>query len=169
MEIKEYSNEYEQEVIEMILNIQQKEFNVPVSIADQPDLLNVKDFYCNGLGNFWIALEEDRLIGSIALIDIQNGQSALRKMFVHKEFRGKEKAIGQRLLQFVIRWCREKKIREIYLGTFDKLIAAQRFYLKNGFTLIEQKDLPVLFPLMPVDNIFLKLIIHLNNTAYLND
>src|ERR1700733_770428 len=131
MEITLYSREYQQPVIDLILNIQQNEFGVPVTIADQPDLLNIENFYCKGNGNFWIAANNKNLIGTIALIDIGNRQSALRKMFVRKEYRGKDKGIGQQLLDHVINWCKQKGIDEIYLGTFDKLQAAQRFYLKN--------------------------------------
>ena len=157
MEISVYSRQYAQEVIDLILNIQQNEFGVPVTIADQPDLLNVENFYCKDKGNFWIATENKILIGSIALIDIGNRQSALRKMFVHKDYRGKEIKAGQQLLDFVIDWCKEKGIDEIYLGTFDKLVAAQRFYLKNGFVEIKKQSLPANFPVMPVDNMFFKL------------
>lgn len=157
MEIVVYRKEYEQEVISLILNIQQNEFGVPVTIADQPDLLDVQNFYCKDKGNFWIALEDEKLIGTIALIDIGNSQSALRKMFVQKDYRGKDKGTGQQLLDYVIAWCKEKAIDEIYLGTFDKLQAAQRFYLKNGFVEVAKKSLPVNFPLMQVDNMFFRL------------
>ena len=157
MEITAYRREYEQQVIDLILDIQQNEFGVPVTIADQPDLLDVNNFYCRDKGNFWIATEGEKLIGSIALIDIGNRQSALRKMFVHKDYRGKDKGTGQQLLDHVTGWCKQKGIDEIYLGTFDKLLAAQKFYLKNGFIEIEKQSLPASFPLVRVDNVFFKL------------
>ncbi|MEP6724218.1 MAG: GNAT family N-acetyltransferase [Bacteroidota bacterium] len=156
MEIEVYSKEYEQQVIDLILDIQQNEFGVPVTIADQPDLLNVENFYCKGKGNFWIATENKKLIGTIALIDIGNRQSALRKMFVHAAYRGKDKGKGQLLLDHVTNWCKEKGIDEIYLGTFDRLLAAQKFYLRNGFVEVEKQSLPHNFPLMQVDNMFFK-------------
>jgi putative acetyltransferase len=157
MQIEVYRKEYEQAVVELILTIQQKEFGVPVTIADQPDLLDVENFYCKDHGNFWIATENKKLIGSIALIDIGNRQSALRKMFVDKDYRGKDKGTGQQLLDHVISWCKQKGIEEIYLGTFDRLQAAQKFYLKNGFVEVEKQSLPASFPLMQVDNMFFRL------------
>jgi len=157
MQIDLYRKEYEQAVIELILNIQQNEFGVPVTIADQPDLLDVENFYRKGLGNFWIATENKQLTGTIALIDIGNRQSALRKMFVHKDHRGKEKGLGQQLLDHVTGWCRQTGIDEIYLGTFDKLVAAQKFYRKNGFVEVAKSSLPAPFPLMQVDNMFFAL------------
>jgi len=159
MQIAVYCKTDEQAVIDLILPIQQIEFGVPVTIADQPDLLDVENFYCRGAGNFWVIKDGNKLVGSIALIDIGNGQSALRKMFVQKEYRGKEKGLGQQLLDHVIAWCRSRGINEIFLGTFDRLEAAQQFYRKNGFELIPKHALPATFPLMQVDNRFFKLTI----------
>jgi len=35
--------------------------------------------------NFWVALHENVVVGTIGLINIGNGEGALRKMFVHKK------------------------------------------------------------------------------------
>ena len=113
MQIETYNKKYQQQVIELILNIQQNEFNVPVTIKDQPDLINIENFYYNKNGKFWIAIEGNKVIGTIALIDIDNKQSCLRKMFVHKDYRGKEKGTGQLLLDRLINWCKEKDIKEM--------------------------------------------------------
>jgi GNAT superfamily N-acetyltransferase len=157
--IETYQEKYKEGIVQLILNIQQNEFNVPVTINDQPDLLNIKDVYCIKGGNFWVAVENDQIIGTIALIDMGNGQAALRKMFVHKESRGKEKGIGQLLLNTLIGWGRQKNINEVYLGTVEQLHAAKRFYQRNGFVKVEKNTLPETFPLMPVDTEFFKLII----------
>ena len=159
MKIQVYDKKYQQQVIDLILNIQQNEFNVPVTIKDQPDLLNIENFYCVKNGNFWVALEDDEVIGTIALIDIDNNQSCLRKMFVHKDFRGKEKGVGQLLLDALIDWCKEKNIKEVYLGTIDTMIAAHKFYIRNGFVEIDKSRLPGTFPVMKVDNKFFKLAV----------
>ncbi len=159
MVIETYQEKYKAGIAQLILNIQQNEFNVPVTISDQPDLLDIEDFYFRKDGNFWVAVENERVIGTIALIDIGNGQSALRKMFVRKDCRGKEKGIGQLLLNTLISWCRQKGIKEVYLGTVEQLHAAKRFYERNGFVKVDKATLPETFPLMPVDTEFFKLVI----------
>ena len=159
MVIETYQEKYKAEIAQLILNIQQNEFNVPVTISDQPDLLDIENFYFRKDGNFWVAVENERVIGTIALIDIGNRQSALRKMFVHKDYRGKEKGIGQLLLNTLMSWCRHKGINEVYLGTVEQLHAAKRFYERNGFVKVDKATLPETFPLMPVDTEFFKLII----------
>ena len=157
MNIEIYTEKYKANIATLILNIQNNEFNVPVTLADQPDLLNIEKFYCIKDGNFWVAVEDKKLIGTIALIDFDKGQAALRKMFVHKDYRGKEKGVGQLLLDTLLAWCKQKNIFEIYLGTVEQLHAAKRFYVKNGFVKIEKSALPEKFPLMQVDTEFFML------------
>ena len=160
MKIEIYTEKYKAAIAALILNIQNNEFNVPVTINDQKDLLDIENFYIKKNGNFWVAIDDEKLIGTIALIDIDNWQSALRKMFVHKDYRGKEKGVGQLLFDTLIDWCKQKNITEIYLGTVAQLHAAKRFYVKNGFEKLDKKALPENFPLMQVDTEFFKLVLN---------
>ena len=160
MKIEIYTGKYKAAIAALILNIQNNEFNVPVTINDQKDLLDIENFYIKMNGNFWVAIDDEKLIGTIALIDIDNCQCALRKMFVHKDYRGKEKGVGQLLLDTLIDWCKQKSITEIYLGTVAQLHAAKRFYVKNGFEKLDKKALPENFPLMQVDTEFFKLVLN---------
>ena len=143
-----------QQIIDLILPIQQQEFNIPLTLEDQPDLLDINNFYRKGNGNFWVALYKKKVIGTIALIDSGNGLGTLRKMFVHKDFRGKEFGTAALLLSQLTAWAVANSYTEIMLGTHDSLHAAQKFYLKNGFVLIDKKMLPPNFPIMAVDNLF---------------
>ena len=151
VEIKKYTKNFKEEVISLILEIQQKEFEIPISIADQPDLEDVENFYQKGAGNFWVASINNTVVGTIALLDIGNAHGALRKMFVKKEFRGKDFNIGQRLLNMLFAWSRENRLKNIYLGTTEKFLAAHRFYEKNNFIEIDKELLPTEFPIMGVD------------------
>jgi N-acetylglutamate synthase-like GNAT family acetyltransferase len=107
-------------------------------------------------GNFWIATLDKIVIGTIGLLDIGSGRGALRKMFVKREYRGKEFSVGQGLLSTLFEWAKQKGFSEIFLGTTEKFIAAHRFYEKNGFTPIEKELLPKEFPIMKVDVKFYK-------------
>jgi len=143
-----------QPVIDLILPIQQIEFNVPITIEAQPDLLDLETNYHQGGGNFWGAKIDSELVGTIALLNTGHNSGALRKMFVKKEFRGKEYGIAQLLLEILIAYCRENNITDIYLGTVDILKAAHRFYEKNNFSSVEVAELPSYFPRMMADNKF---------------
>jgi GNAT superfamily N-acetyltransferase len=147
-------NKFSNEIVDLILNIQQKEFNVAITIEDQPDLLNIQNFYYNGGGHFWGAFVNDELVGTIALVKFSDNQAAIRKMFVKKEFRGKEFSIAQQLLDTLIDYCQKNGIDDLYLGTISVLEAALRFYERNDFVRIEKESLPDTFPVMSADNVF---------------
>ncbi|MEO5984448.1 MAG: GNAT family N-acetyltransferase [Ferruginibacter sp.] len=157
IKIEQYNNAYKQQVIDLVLNIQQNEFNIPVTIEDQPDLLDIPAIYGKGNGGFWIAVKNNILLGTIGLLDIGQNKYALRKMFVKKEFRGKEHLIALQLLGEVIQRCKNRKGETIYLGTIGKLKAARKFYEKNGFHKISPGKLPDFFPRVHVDTIFFEL------------
>ncbi|MCB1826635.1 MAG: GNAT family N-acetyltransferase, partial [Candidatus Competibacteraceae bacterium] len=151
IQLRPYSPTDTDAIAAVILPIQQHEFGIPITIEAQPDLRNVQEFYQHGSGNFWVAEVEGRIVGTIALLDIGNGDAALRKMFVWESFRGKEHGVAQRLLQELLKWAGEKQLRRIYLGTTEQFLAAHRFYEKNGFLQIAKSDLPGSFPVMSVD------------------
>ncbi|MDI1303833.1 MAG: GNAT family N-acetyltransferase [bacterium] len=153
-------NEYADAVIDLILNIQQNEFNVPITLEDQPDLLEISNFYHQSGGCFWGAFIDGELVGTIALVKYDNEAGAIRKMFVKKVYRGKELFIAQQLLDTLIAYSKENDLKHLYLGTVSILEAALRFYERNNFIRIEKEALPEAFPLMGADNVFCHLTLN---------
>ncbi|MHC2833071.1 GNAT family N-acetyltransferase [Bacillus sp. F9_6S_D1_P_5] len=154
-----YESTFQDEVVDLIVHIQQKEYNVPITKEEQPDLLEIETFYQRNHGNFWVATYDDKVVGTVALLDIGNDQVALRKMFVKKEFRGKEWGTSHKLLQTAISWAENKKLKDIYLGTTVKFLASHRFYEKNGFQSVDIEGLPKSFPVLQVDKKFYRYIV----------
>ncbi|PWK16819.1 acetyltransferase (GNAT) family protein [Arcicella aurantiaca] len=152
--IQPFENQDTEQIVNLILNIQQNEFQVPITINEQQDLLDIPNFYQQKKGNFWVAKHENTVVGTIALIDCGENIGAIRKMFVKKEFRGKEHGIAQKLLDILVESAQANQITNVYLGTLERLQAAIRFYERNGFTLIEKQNLPSVFPIMAVDTHF---------------
>src|SRR4051794_28546403 len=101
-QIVPYREEFQNQVGSLIVGIQSQEFQVPITLEDQPDLVAVDDFYRHGKGDFWVALKGGDVIGTIALRDIGNSQGALRKMFVDRDYRGSEKGVGLALLNHLM-------------------------------------------------------------------
>ena len=163
--IEEYINKYREEVIALILDIQQREFGVPITRENQPDLSAIPQFYQQGTGNFWVALCDGKVVGTIALLDIGNRQAALRKLFTHAAYRGTGHNTGKMLWLKVKEWAAARKLTEIYLGTTEKFLAAHRFYEKNGFNEISRAELPAAFPVMSVDKKFYQYRLQAGYTA----
>lgn len=153
-EIDEFQNKYQQSVEDLILPIQQHEFSVGITREEQNDLVDIKGVFQKGNGNFWVVVHKGRVVGTIGLVDIGNNQVALKKMFVHKEHRGKQSGIAAALMASAKQWCKERGIQRIYLGTVAQMTAAHRFYEKNGFNPLEPDQLPPEFPIVHVDTKF---------------
>ncbi len=141
-------------VIEVILPIQQAEFGIAITAADQPDLRAIDEFYQQGCGDFWVAKVDGQVVGTLGLKDIGEGRAALRKMFVAQGYRGAAFGTAARLLATLLVAARERGVRQILLGTTAQFLAAHRFYEKHGFTEVPKADLPASFPLMAVDSKF---------------
>jgi GNAT superfamily N-acetyltransferase len=152
------SNAYRDPVAALILPIQQQEFNVPITLADQPDLMDLENFYFRPGGHFWGAFIDRELVGTIGLL-APGDMGVIRKMFVKAAYRGKEWGIARQLLSSLIDYARLHGMKNIYLGTIDRMKAAHRFYERNGFKGIAKEELPAGFPLMHVDNTFYHLAI----------
>jgi N-acetylglutamate synthase-like GNAT family acetyltransferase len=156
-EIHLLNNTFGKQILGLILPIQQIEFNVPVTLEGQPDLLDIETHYHTTGGGFWGAVHNGELIGTIALISIGHQSGAIRKMFVKKTFRGKEKGVAQKLLNTLMTYCKSNDIHHLYLGTVDLLKAAHRFYERNGFQRINKEELPSYFPTMMGENVYYNL------------
>jgi N-acetylglutamate synthase-like GNAT family acetyltransferase len=156
MNVQPFQKQYQEDVISLISGIQRGEFDIPITPEQQPDLQDIPHFYQTGNGNFWVALDKAKVVGTIALKDIGNNEAALRKMFVAKEYRGKEKGVSKALLGALLEHAKTEGITSIYLGTTAKFLAAHRFYEQNGFVEISPEALPKSFPRMVVDTKFYK-------------
>ncbi len=155
--IAPYTNDRKQPVIDLVISIQRGEFNIAITAQEQPDLMDIPGFCQKGNGNFWIALEGDEVVGTIALLDLGGGLGALRKMFVKKNHRGRKSGVALRLLETLLDWARAKGFQEIMLGTTAAYHAAHRFYEKHGFSEITPETLPGRFPRIPQDSRFYRM------------
>ncbi|KHF38213.1 GNAT family N-acetyltransferase [Halalkalibacter okhensis] len=160
--VQEYSYENQAQVIELILQIQQQEYKIPITKEEQPDLYTIEEHYQTGSGNFWVALYDENVVGTISLLDIGNNQVALRKMFVNKDYRGPSYKTASLLLDTAIKWAKERPVKAVFLGTTPQFLAAHRFYEKNGFISIDLNDLPENFPVLQVDKKFYKYVLDKN-------
>jgi N-acetylglutamate synthase-like GNAT family acetyltransferase len=154
LEVVPFAAEHAEGVFGVILPIQQAEFGIPITRAEQTDLADIPGVYQRGAGQFWVALARGQVVGTIGLLDLGNGTGALRKMFVSAPYRGAPHAAGQRLLDTLLAWARERRLRQVLLGTTARFLAAHRFYEKNGFRQIAPDALPAAFPRLAVDTRF---------------
>lgn len=156
IDIAPFSADQTLQVRDLIVPIQREEFKVEITYEDQPDLQNIPTHYQKGNGQFWTAVSDSKVIGTIALEDIGENMVALRKVFVHADFRGPSR-IAHRLLDTAIAFAKERGLDWIYLGSTAQMTGAHRFYEKRGFERLEKSDLPENFYHPKVDTVFYRL------------
>lgn len=134
MKIIIYSDKYKDKTIELIFDILENEFSHH-SKSGRPDLQNIPEEYQKNNGNFWIAIENENVVGTIALRNCDAKVGFLERMYVKKELR--RAGLGKKLLSALIDFAKDKNYKEIFLSTWDEAISANNFYIKNGFKRIE--------------------------------
>ena len=150
IQIIPYTDDYRDLTVKLILEILMKEFGF--GDIERPDIHKITEVYQQDGGNFWIAVCEKKVIGTIAIRNYGNNRGYLKRMYVEKEFRGS--GLAHELMQTLIDFAKGNKYKEIYLGTVEKFAAANKFYTKHG--LIKIESLPDDMPSFG-DNIFYKL------------
>lgn len=141
MHVETYSGKYDNENISLILDIQNNESKIGLSLEEQPDLLHINLSYQQSGGEFWIALSEGKVIGTIGLMLRENHCAVLKKFFVSKEYRSQK--IGLALYKELIRFAEEADVRHIILDTPSVAKVSHKFYEKAGFRKIDKKQLPI--------------------------
>lgn len=140
MNIITYNEKYKEQIIDLILKIQNNEAKINLSIEEQPDLLDIYNSYEKDGGEFWIAIDNDEVIGTVALMNKENGNSVLKKFFVRQDWRSKK--IGYELYKHLLDFAQKNNIKKILLDTPSVAQASHKFYERAGFKKITKNELP---------------------------
>lgn len=143
IEIQNYNEADCREVIAMVLHCQNGGKRPLVSVEVQPDLLRIKESYLDGGGNFWVAKDRGRVVGSIGLMMCKDGTAVLKKFFVYEPYRGTPHHLGRRLYETILDFAREKSVKRMVLDTPKNTDRAYKFYEKAGFRKIAKEEIPV--------------------------
>lgn len=145
IEIKTYSEADRAEIIALVLHCQNDGTRPPVTINNQPDLLHIKEKYIDGGGNFWVAKENNKVIGCIGIMNYNNGISVLKKFFVYEPYRSAPHHLGRKLYESLLQFAINHGVRKLILDTPKNTARAHSFYVKAGFKQIEKEQLPVTY------------------------
>jgi putative acetyltransferase len=81
----------------------------------------------------WVAIDNDRLVGSVAIRFLDDVRTAeLKRMYLQPEYRGR--GLGRTLLNHAIRWAKDRGCQAIVLDTSTTMTAAQGLYESAGFS-----------------------------------
>jgi len=147
IKIIEYDAKYSTRIYDFIVQIRLNELGWK---SEPDDLKKIPEIYMAKNGSFWIALIDDRVVGTIALEDLENNQGYLQRMYLDEKYRGT--GLADKLLNTLLSFAKRKNYKEIFLGTTTEAQRAIRFYEKNNF-----KRIPCLPFEEDKDDVFFKM------------
>ncbi len=139
--IEEYSNRYDEQIISLILHIQNREAKINLSLDEQPDLKNIGANYQANGGNFWVALSNNSVIGTIGLMMAENECAILKKFFVDKRYRSQ--GIGYKLYIELLKFAYSNNVKHIILDTPSVAKKSHIFYERAGFKKVQKDEVPI--------------------------
>ncbi len=89
----------------------------------------------------WICEHNERIIGSLLLMNRDNQTAQLRYYIIEPEYRGI--GLGKKMMDLFMQFLKEKNYRQCYLWTTDEHKLAASLYIKYGFQLTEEKETDV--------------------------
>ncbi len=96
-----------------------------------PDLCRFSEIYNTDGNAYWVAEDHDgKVVGGVGIGALTADVCELQKMYLLTEARGK--GIAAELLKRALSYAK-KYYKRCYLETLPNMLAAQRFYEKNGF------------------------------------
>lgn len=102
----------------------------PLTDLRNEDLDKIPQVY-NDKGKFWVALDIEKVVGTVAVLQETVEKAYLKRFFLLKDYRGK--GIGWQLLQFALDHCKKQSFKEICLITSTYAVDAQKLFIRNGF------------------------------------
>lgn len=95
------------------------------------DVMQIEDYYIKNGGNFWIAVDKEKIVGTIALEKRQK-KGILKRFYVDENYQ--HFGVGNDLYCMLEKYVKEETdIQVLYLACGKVLKAAHRFYSKHGF------------------------------------
>lgn len=129
MEIIEYRSEYKEHIKELNFEWLEKYFSVEPS--DIVQLSDPENEIINKGGFIYYASVDDKVVGTVTLMKVDNGIYELGKMAVTVKYQGK--GIGNKLLAHCITKAKSISAETIILYSNTKLVPAIELYKKYGF------------------------------------
>ncbi len=131
IKVGRFKTDNQDAVVALISRIMTEEFGDALSAYPMDDLQNIEKSY-GALGEaFFVALESNRVVGTVAIKKEDERTAFLRRLFVSPDYRGQK--IGSKLLDAALRFCKDVGYEEIVFKTTSRMTGAITVCQKSGF------------------------------------
>ncbi|MEM7162811.1 MAG: GNAT family N-acetyltransferase [Bacteroidota bacterium] len=136
VEVIEFEEKYAKDFAD--LNYEWIEKFFEIEDIDRKYLENPKEMIVDKGGAILLARYNNRIVGTVSLLDLGNGVFELAKMSVHPDLRGKK--IGHLIMDACIEKARVLGANQILILSSRKLKNALHLYEKYGFKDVGNED-----------------------------
>ncbi len=127
-EIREYEKNDKEELIELWIKVSVEEYGYK-EWEEEIRILGVKEY-----DKILLAIDEGRIIGSMAYKKVDNKVVELKRVYLYKEYRGK--GIANQLYNGIMETIKENKYKKVIVETWENFQSGISFYIKKGFKLL---------------------------------
>ena len=118
-------------IVKLVTTILAKEYPADQAAYASDDLRKLEETYQGPGCTFFVAEQDDQIVGTCG-VKAENKQTAiLRRLFVDPHYR--DRGIGCRLLQEALAFCRTSGFREVIMRTSTRMEQAIRLCKHLGF------------------------------------
>ena len=142
IEIKKISEDEIPILSELATSILREHFDPIIGKAQNDYMLEkfqsisaIKEQFKKGYLYYWVKFE-NKNIGFLAFFPVEN-KLYLSKFYLLKEYRGKK--ISRKMLEFLVNYAKDKKLKSIYLNVNKHNDSAVNVYKHLGFIIIREE------------------------------
>lgn len=154
LKFQQYDESFREKTEKFLADILEGEYGFKIGVDIDDDVVNIWEHYLGDGGDFWIALLDGEIVGTLGLEKGEEGRSCLRRFLVKNGMR--RKGIGRKLFDVLMDSARKLGFKEVYVSTVSGMEEGKAFYEKFGFERVDRMP-----PEMPrtLDTEFFRLIL----------
>jgi GNAT superfamily N-acetyltransferase len=115
-----------------------KEFGYYYEAVTDADLDDPQKYYIESGGMFYVLLDNNKIIGTIGILNPGNNIAELKRLYVDKSFRNK--GYGSQLIDKAIQFCKETGFKTIKLNSDRIFEDAHKLYIQKGFKIVKEDN-----------------------------
>ena len=102
------------------------------------DLTRIEDAYMRSGGAFWVLVDGDRVVGTVAVVPHSPSEVEIKRVYLDASLRGK--GVGRKLVEHAIAWAVERGHTRAALWSDVKFTRAHAMYERLGFVRVGIRD-----------------------------
>jgi GNAT superfamily N-acetyltransferase len=145
MEIRDFSTDDAAAVRELFIRVNRllapadmkDAFEIYIARSLTEEIDRVSDYYSERKGGFWVAVDDQKIVGMFGLEPTSDGAMELRRMYLDPDFR--RRGIARKMLDFAEQECRRCNRPRMDLSTSELQREALALYQNAGYELVREE------------------------------